>query len=164
MFKSIFLASSLKSDNPLNKVNVSPYLLYVPKKSKQSTNIFFLICYENENVFKPIFLASSLKSDNPLNTVNVSPYPLPTLQKWIKSENIFFCFCHENRKTSKIAQNLTPFWPLYIFTFPQWKGQFWKKSFFGELEDLKIFRSEKANPFFLSHNQGHKDKLKVKYI
>ena len=50
-------------------------------------------------------------------------------------------------KTSNIAQNLTPFfdWPLYIFTFQKWKGQFWKKSFFGELEDLKIFRSEKVN-------------------
>ena len=54
-----------------------------------------------------------------------------------------FDFVTKTKKHQKSPKH--PFWPLYIFTFQKWKGQFWKKSFFGELGDLKIFRSEKVN-------------------
>ena len=56
----------------------------------------------------------------------------------------FLLILSQKSKNIKNRRN-PPFWPLYIFTFQKWKGQFWKKSFFGELGDLKIFRSEKVN-------------------
>ena len=84
-----------------------------------------------------------------------TPYPFP--KNHLNRRTFSFDFCHENEKTSKIAQNLTPFWPLYIFTFQKWKGQFWKKSFFGEMgkmtfSDLKNenFQIWKNEPPFLS--------------
>ena len=61
------------------------------------------------------------------------------------NKHFLLIFVTKTKKTSKIAK-LAFFWPLVHFSpFQKWKGQFWKKSFFGELEDLKIFRSEKVN-------------------
>ena len=59
----------------------------------------------------------------------------------------FLLILSQKSKNIKNRAKSHPFfyWPLYIFTFQKWKGQFWKKSFFGELGDLKIFRSEKVN-------------------
>ena len=64
----------------------------------------------------------------------------------------FLLILSQKSKNIKNRRN-TPFWPLYIFTFQKWKGQFWKKSFFGEMGKwpfqilkMKIFRSEKTNP------------------
>ena len=86
------------------------------------------------------------------------PIP-PTYPPKIISINKHFLLIlsQKTKKHQKSPQNLTPFfyWPLYIFTFQKWKGQFWKKSFFGEMGKwpfqilkMKIFRSEKTNPFF----------------
>ena len=76
-------------------------------------------------------------------------------QKIISIVEHFLLILSQKRKNIKNRAKSHPFfnWPLYIFTFQKWKGQFWKKSFFGEMGKwpfqilkMKIFRSEKTNP------------------
>ena len=150
-----------------------PHTYYMYPKNQNNRRTFsFDFVSKTKTYSNPYFSLPHYKWSFPLTTYLPHNVPYLPSKNHLNRRTFSFDFCHENEKHQK-SRKISPLFLLtpVHFHFSEVKRSILEKVIFrrkGKMtfSDLKNenFQIWKDEPPFLSHNQGHKNKLEVMYI